>query len=74
MHNPESARENETQNVLWDFEIQTNHLISARRPHIGIFLKKKKKSPIVDFDVPVDHRMKIKESEKKNKYLNLPEN
>ena len=31
MHNPESVQENET-NKLRDFEIQTDHLISARRP------------------------------------------
>ena len=27
MHNPESVQENETQKVLWDFEIQTEHLV-----------------------------------------------
>ena len=27
MHNPESVPENETHKVLWDFEIQTDHLI-----------------------------------------------
>ena len=32
MHNPESALENETHKFLSDFEIQTDHLISARRP------------------------------------------
>ena len=31
MHNPESARENEIHKVLWDFEIQTDHLITARK-------------------------------------------
>ena len=32
MHNPESVLENETHNILWDFEIQINHLILARQP------------------------------------------
>ena len=32
MHNPESVLENETHKLLWDFAIQTDHLISARRP------------------------------------------
>ena len=31
----------------------------------------KKKCKIVDFAVPVDHRIKLKESEKKDKYLDL---
>ena len=38
MHNPESVLENETQNILWDFEIQTDHLISVRRPDLMILL------------------------------------
>ena len=31
MHKPESALENETHKIVWDFKIQTDHLISARR-------------------------------------------
>ena len=46
--------------VIWDFDIQTDHLISARRT-----------CKIVDFAVPADHRVKLKESEKKDKYLDL---
>ena len=34
MHKPESELENGTQKNLWDFEIQTDHLISARRPDL----------------------------------------
>ena len=30
MNNPESVMENEAHKVLWDFEIQTDHLMSAR--------------------------------------------
>ena len=30
MHKTESVPENETYNILWDFEIKTNHLILAR--------------------------------------------
>ena len=48
-----------THKLLWDFDIQTDHLISARRPdHIIINKKKKKKKKekertfrIVDFGV-----------------------
>ena len=31
MYKPESVSENETHELLWDFEIQTDHLIPARR-------------------------------------------
>ena len=36
VHNPESVLENETHKILWDFEIQTVHLILARRPNLVI--------------------------------------
>ena len=43
MHNPAPVLENDIHKLLWDFDIQTNHLISARRPNIVIINKKKKK-------------------------------
>ena len=49
MHNPEYVLENETHKPLWDFEIQTDHLISAKRPGLVIVNKKKKTCRIVDF-------------------------
>ena len=39
MHNPESVVEKHK--ILWDFEIQTVHLISARRPDLVIVNKKR---------------------------------
>ena len=30
MHNPEPVLENDTHKLLWDFDIQTDHLILAR--------------------------------------------
>ena len=42
MHNPESVLENEVHKVLWDYEIQTDHLISARQPDQVIVNKKRK--------------------------------
>ena len=30
MHKPESVLENKTHKILWDFEVQTDHLIPAR--------------------------------------------
>ena len=41
MHNPAPVIENDTHKLLWDFNIQTDHLISARRPDLIIINKKK---------------------------------
>ena len=76
MHNPASVLENDTHKFLSDFDIHTDHLNSARRPDRIIINKKKLKKKkrickIVDFAVPADHRIKLKECEKKDKYLDL---
>ena len=53
-------------------DIQTDHLISAWRPALMIINKKKKRIwKIVDFAIPADHKVKLKESEKKNKNLDI---
>ena len=62
---------NGTFKLLWDFDIQTDNLISSRRPHLIIINKKKKIFKIVDFVVPADHRIKLKEREKRDNYLVL---
>ena len=76
MHNPAPVLENDTHKLRWDFGIHTDHLISARRPDLIIIIKKKKKKrkricKIMDFAVLADHRIKLKECEKKDKYLDL---
>ena len=58
MHNPESVLKNETHKLLTDFKIQTDHLISARRPDLIIVNKKKRTCRIVDFAVAADHSIK----------------
>ena len=70
MQNPAAVIENDTHKLLWDFDIQTDHLISARRPD-QIINKKRRICKIVDFAVSADHRMKLKEYENKDKYLDL---
>ncbi len=52
MHNSEYVLENETHKLLWDFEIQTDHIISARRPDLIIINKKERTCRIVDFGGP----------------------
>ena len=67
-HNPISVLENETHKLAWDFEIQTDHLISARRPDLVTINKRKRTCRIGNFVVPAEHRVKLKESKKKEKY------
>ena len=69
--NPADVLENYTHKLIWDFDIWTDYLISARRPDLIIINKKKRTCEIVDFAVPADHRIKLKESEKKDNYLDL---
>ena len=67
MHNPAPVLENNWHKLLWDFDIHTDHLISARRPDLIIMNKKKRSCKKGDFAVPADHRIKLKECEKKDK-------
>ena len=48
-----------------------DHLIPARRPDLIIINNRKRICKIVDFAAPADHRINLKESEKKDKYLDL---
>ena len=60
-----------THKSLWYFNIQTDHLILARKPDLIIINKKKIFCKIVDFAVPADHRINLKECEKKDKCRDL---
>ena len=71
MHNPAFVQENDTHKLQWDFDIHTDHLIPTRRPDFIVSNKKKRTCKIVDFAVPADHRIKLKDSEKKDNYLDL---
>ena len=70
MHNPELILENEIHMILLDFVIQTDHLISTSRPNL-VIVHNKRTCQIVDFANPEDHRGKLKESEKRDKYPEL---
>ena len=73
MHNPAPVLENDSHKLLWDFNIQTDHLIPVRRSDLIIINNNNKKRicKIVDFAVPADHRINLKECDKKDKYLDL---
>ena len=43
-NNNNNNSENDTHKLLWDFDIQTDHLISPRRPDLIIINNKKRKS------------------------------
>ena len=80
MTNLVSVLEKKTYKLLWDFEIQTDRLISTRLPNLMKVKKKKKKKKkkkttrwLVDFVVPIDHRIKLKESEKRDKHRDFAE-
>ena len=64
MYKPESVLENETRKIHIDFEIQTDHLIPARRPDLMMIPPNKK-------NLQIDCKVKIKENEKRDKYLYL---
>ena len=71
MYNLAPVLENYKHKLLWDFDLHTDHLISVRRPDLIIINKKKRTRKILDFAVPADHRIKLKECAKKDKYLDL---
>ena len=57
--------------ILWIFEIQMDFQILARRPDFVSIYKKKWTSRKEDFPSQVNRRVKMKEDEKIDKYLNL---
>ena len=60
MHNPESALDNETHKILWDFDIETVHKSQARILDLELINKKVWHCYLFGFAVPVDHRMEMK--------------
>ena len=68
MHNPAPVLENDTHNLLWDFNIQTDHLIPARRPDPIITNKKKRELAKLS---TLLSKINLKVCEKKDKYLDL---
>jgi len=70
-HVPMKVTENDEVKILWDYDIQTDKHIQARRPDITIESKQDKSLLIVDVAIPVDHNIKDKENEKITKYQDL---
>ena len=72
MHNPASVLEKDTHKLLWDFDIQTDCLISTRKPDL-IIINKKKKENLQNcwLCCPSWPQNKTERMWKKNKYIDL---
>ena len=70
-HEQEIVVESENLKILWDFRIQTDHVIEARRLDLVEVDKKRRTCKIIDFAVLRDIRIEEKEKEKIEKYQDL---
>ena len=70
MHNLKSVLENETHELFCGFEIQTDYIILTRQLQ-PVIVNKKENLSIMDFTIPADHRVKLKEIENRVKYLDF---
>ena len=70
-HEPVSDLENGDYKILWDFSIQTDHVIEAQRPDLVVVDKKRRTCKIIDFAVRGDSRIEEKEEEEIKKYQDL---
>ena len=53
-HKPASVVENERMRMMWDFNIQRDHVIQYRRPGIDVLYKNERKCHLIDIAVPGD--------------------
>ena len=67
-HEPCKVMESRDIKILWDFNIQCDHIIEARRPDIIVQNKRERTCSIIDIASPGDSRVLIKEMEKIDKY------
>ena len=56
---------------MWDFNIQTDHVIEAQRPDLVVVDKKERSCKIIDFAFPGDSRIEDKEKDKMEKYQDM---
>ena len=57
--------------ILWNFSIQTEHVIEVWRPDSLVVDKKRRTCKIIDFAVPGNIRIEEKEKEKIEKHQDL---
>ena len=68
IHNPASVLENDTYKLSWYFDVQTDHIFSARRQDL-IIINKKENLQKYELCCPGWPGIKLKGCEKKDKYL-----
>ena len=66
-HTLEQVLENTGFKVRWDFNIQCDRMVEARRPDIVFVDKQAKEAKIIDITILGDARVKDKELEKSNR-------
>ena len=67
-HKTENVDENKNLKIPWDFTIQCDHIVEARRPDTVVVDKVKKETMIIDVAIPRDTRVCDKEQEKIEKF------
>ena len=70
-HKPASVVENDRVKILWDFNIQTDHVIQHRRSDMVVLYKTERKCHLIDIAVPGGKRIELKEQEKIGNYSEL---
>ena len=70
-HHPQPITKNEEVKVLWDFEILTDKVMTARRPDIIVVDKTKHASTIMDVAASLDRKVKDKDEILKYQDLNM---
>ena len=67
-HDPESVLEHEGYKILWDYSIQSDHVIKAWRPDLVLVDKEDRSCKIIHFAIPGDSKIEEKEKVKIEKY------
>ena len=62
---------NEDVTIYWNKIIETDRKIKSNRPDIVVFENKIKKWTLIDIAIPMDHRVVLKEQEKREIYSDL---
>ena len=70
-HQPEVITETDNVRILWDYIIQTDRKIKARKPDITVKVKRKKTCKLIDVKVPADKHVSVAEFENMSKYKYL---
>ena len=70
-HDLASVLENEDYKILWDFSIQTDHVIESWRPDLVVVDKKERICKIIDFAVRGDNRIEEKEKDTIEKHQDV---